>query len=145
MKERSYFLNIALALLLSVALLAELLLRYFAPAVVLPELNIPNMVALSLIALLLQFYLAPKGSDCYVCIVIFSALSFGLLPVASGYYALAQCWKPAVVGAAVFTACTWIFRSMTDRMSTGPAAKAAPIISAFGLYLASQAFQGMIL
>jgi hypothetical protein len=75
MKEKRFFLNIALAVLLTVALLAELLLRTFAPAVVLPELNIPNMVALSLVALLLEFYMAPKGSDCYVCVVIFSALS----------------------------------------------------------------------
>ncbi|MBR4308296.1 MAG: hypothetical protein IKT58_01740 [Oscillospiraceae bacterium] len=145
MKETRYFLNIALAAVLSVALLGELLLRYFAPAVVLPELNIPNMVALSMLALLLEFYMAPKGKDCYMCIVIFSALSFGFLPVASGYCALARCWKFAAVGAVVFTACTWVFRSMTDRLSTGPVAKAAPIISAFGIYLASQGFQGMIL
>ena len=145
MKEKRFFLNIALAVLLTVALLAELLLRYFAPAVVLPELNIPNMVALSLAALLLEFYMAPKGSDCYVCVVIFSALSFGLLPYAAGYVAPAQVWKVALVGGVLFTLLTWLYDSIMDRITTGPKAVLAPVISAFGLYLAFQAFAGIIL
>jgi hypothetical protein len=45
----------------------------------------------------------------------------------------------------VFTLVTWLFSSMTDRLSTGPAAKAAPVFSALGLYLASQVLMGMIL
>ena len=56
-----------------------------------------------------------------------------------------EAFKLAFVGAAVFTAVTWIFTSMTDRLSSGPAAKAAPIFSAVGIFLASQALMGMIL
>jgi hypothetical protein len=32
---------------------------------------------------------------------------------------------------------------MEDRLSTGPAAKLAPILSALGLYLAAQCFMGI--
>jgi len=40
---------------------------------------------------------------------------------------------------------TWLFSSIQDRLSTGPAAKAAPVVSAFGLYLAIQGLMGMFL
>lgn len=145
MKDRSYFLNTALALVLALAMAAVVLFRTFAPAVILPELNIPNMVLLSLIALLAEYYVAPGTKGCYVCITLFAALSFGLLPAAAGYVPFAECWKTAVIGGITFALTTWVFRSMADRLSTGPNAKAAPIITAFGLYLATQAFTGILL
>ena len=48
-----------------------------------------------------------------------------------------------IKGAVVFTATTWLFSSMQERISTGPQAKFAPVMSAVGLYLASQCFMGM--
>ena len=53
--------------------------------------------------------------------------------------------KLTISGGAIFTIMTWLFSSVQDRLSTGPAAKAAPVVSAFGLYLAIQALMGMIL
>ena len=49
----------------------------------------------------------------------------------------------AILGAVVFTAVTWLFSSMMDRLSSGPAAKLAPVMSALGLYLAAQCFMGI--
>ena len=145
MKDKRYVLNTALAVVLGVALAVCILLKVYIPALVLPALNIPNMVLLSLIALVLDHYLAKGAKRCYVCVAVFSALSFGILPYTAGFTALAEIWKPALVGAAVFTVVTFLFTSIQDRISTGPRAKAAPILSAFGLYLASQAFAGIIL
>ena len=51
--------------------------------------------------------------------------------------------KLGALGGVVFTVTTWLFTSITDRISTGPEAKAAPVMSAFGLYLAAQALMGM--
>ena len=51
----------------------------------------------------------------------------------------------AVAGGVIFTVTTWLFSSVQDRLSSGPAAKAAPIMSAFGIYLAVQGLMGMIL
>jgi len=49
------------------------------------------------------------------------------------------------VGGVVFTVTAWLFTSIQDRLSSGPACKAAPVVSAFGLYLAAQAFTGILL
>ena len=93
----------------------------------------------------LDHYLAKGAGRCYVCVAVFSALTFGVLPWLAGFVSLAGMWKPAVVGAVVFTALTFLFTSIQDRISTGPVAKAAPVLSAFGLYLAMQCFAGIIL
>ena len=52
---------------------------------------------------------------------------------------------PGISGGVLFTAINWVFTSMVDRISSGPAAKAAPVVSAAGLYLAIQCLMGMIL
>ncbi len=145
MKDKNYFLSMILAIVMAVAMVAVVLLRTFAPAVVLPEMNIPNMAGLSLVVLLLEHYLAPNSRRCYVCVGIFSLLTFGILPYAAGFIALAQVWKVALVGGVLFTGLTWIFDSIMDRLSTGPKAVLAPVISAFGLYLAFQVFAGILL
>lgn len=145
MKEKSYVLNTALAAVLSTALLICLILKICIPGVILPPLNIPNMAVLSLIALLLEHYLAKGRQRFYPLMAGFSALTFGLLPVAAGVVALSEVWRLALVGAALFCAITFLFTAIQERLSTTPKAKAAPILSAIGLYLASQCFVGMIL
>jgi len=144
MKDKKYVLNTAFAIVLGVALLICVLVRTFVPAAILPELDIPNMVLLSLIALLADHYLAQGAARCYICIPVLSVLTFGLLPYAAGFVALGDAWKTALVGGLVFTVTTWLFTSIQDRLSTGPNAKVAPVLSALGLYLAAQCFAGMI-
>ncbi len=145
MKEKNYFLSMILAVVMAVALIAVVLVDTFAPAVVLPAMNIPNMAGICLIALLLEHYVAPNSRRCYFCVAGFALLTFGLLPYAAGLMPFAQVWKVAVVGCVLFSLLTWIFDSIMDRLSTGPKAKLAPIISAFGLYLAFQIFAGILL
>lgn len=145
MKENKFFLNTALAAVVTLALLVCVILRTLSPLFVLPPLNIPNMVLLSLAALVLDHYIAPKAKRCYICIPVFSFVTFGLLPWAAAFVTVPEALKLAAVGCVVFTLVTWLYSSMLDRISTGPAAKAAPVISAFGLYLAFQCFAGIIL
>lgn len=145
MKNRTYVLNTALAAVVTVALAICVLLRTFCPWVIIPELNIPNMALLSLIALIADYYLARGAKRCYICTPIFSALIFGVLPYAAGFAAGWAVLKVALVGGAVFTLLTFLFSSVQERLSSGPAAKAAPLLSAFGLYLAFQVFTGIIL
>ena len=144
MKENKYFLNTALALVLGLALTAAVLVRTFAPAVIIPELNGVNMVLLSLIALVLDHYAAPNAKRCWVCIALLSALTFGLLPFAACFVGAADAAMLALKGGAVFTVTAWLFTSIQDRLSSGPAAKAAPLFSALGLYLAAQCLMGII-
>lgn len=145
MKDKTYILNTVLTIVLGAAALTAALVRAFAPIVIIPALNVPNMVLVSLAALLLDHYLAPNAKRCYICIPVLGALSFGLIPWAAAFVSGMEAVKLAVVGGVVFTATTWLYSSIQDRLSTGPAAKAAPFMSALGLWLAAQAMVGIIL
>ena len=143
MKNKTYILNTLLAAVLGLALLTAQLVRAFAPLVIVPSLDVPNLVLLSLIVLVLDHYVASGADRCYICIPVFSALTFGLLPWAAGFVTAAAALKLALLGGVVFTAVTWLYSSIQNRLSSGPAAKAAPVLSALGLYLACQALMGM--
>lgn len=145
MKNKTYTLNTLLAAVLSIALLICILVRALAPRMILPQLDIPNMVLISLVALVLDHYMAPGAKRCYICIPVFAAVTFGLLPFAACFVGIFEALKLALAGGIVFTLVTLLYSTIQDRLSSGPAAKAAPILSALGLYLAFQAFAGMIL
>ncbi len=144
MEKKAYTLNTLLAVVLGVILLAFRVTVTFAPRFILPVfLEIPNLAAVSLLALVLDCYLAPNAKRCWICIPVFAAITFGLLPFAACFVNGLDALKLAGLGCVVFTAMTWLFTSMTDRISTGPAAKLAPIASALGLYLAVQCCMGL--
>lgn len=145
MKNKTYTLNTLLALVLGTALLVCIFVRTFAPRMILPQLDVPNMVLISLAALVADHYLAPGAKRCYICIPVFSALTFGLLPFAACFAGAMDAVKLALFGGIIFTVMTWLYSSVQDRLSSGPAAKAAPVVSALGLYLAVQCFAGMFL
>ncbi len=145
MKDKKYFLNTALAAVVCLAMAAVVLIRSFWPGVVIPVLNIPNMVLLSLVALLADHYFAQDARRCYGCVAGFSVVTFGLLPLAAGFGPVMDCLVLGLVGGVVFTVTTLLFTTIQDRLSSGPAAKAAPIMSAVGLYLGAQCFTGIIL
>ena len=140
MKNKTYVLNTFLAVVLGVYLVVCVLVRTFAPNIILPKANIPNLVLLSLVALVLDHYVAPDAKRCYICIPVFAALSFGLLPLAAGLVTAASALGLAVTGCVIFTLCTFVYSSIQDRLSSGPAARLAPVMSALGIWLAVQAF-----
>ena len=145
MKNNSFLLNTLLAGILGLALLICVLVRTFLPGAVLPVLNIPAMTGLCLTALVAEFYLAPGAKRCYPAIFLLSGFSFGLLPLAAGFAGTGECWLLALIGAIVCTAVTWLYTSMVSRIASGNRAKAAPVLSALGLYLAVQCFTGIFL
>lgn len=145
MKNKTYMLNTFLTAIFAVYLLICIIVRAFAPQIILPKANIPNLVLISLAALVLDHYLIHDAKRCYFCIPVFSAVSFGLLPYAAAFTTPTESLKLAVVGAAVFTMTTWLFTTIQERLSSGPAAKASAFFSAVSLYMASQCFIGMIL
>ncbi len=140
---KKYMLNTFLAVVFTLALLAMVIARFICPVLVFPGFGIPNLVLISLIALLLDHYLVKDASRCYICIPVFAFLTFGLLPFAAGFLDGADILLMGLKGGITFTAVTWLFSSMMDRLSTGPEAKLAPVMSAMGLYLASQCFMGI--
>ncbi len=140
---KKYLLNTFLAVVATVALLAIVIARAVCPILVLPGFDVPNLVLISLVALLLDYYIVKSAPRCYICIPVFAFLTFALLPLAAGFIQPFQVLSLGIKGCVTFTATTWLFSSMADRISTGPSAKLAPVMSAIGLYLASQCFMGM--
>lgn len=140
MKNKTDTLNTVLTAVVAAVLAAMVLIRTFAPQIILPVFDIPTLTAISLAALVLDHYLAPGAKRCWVCIPVFAALAFGILPLAAGMVVAANALGLALTGAVVFTLCAFVFTSILDRLSSGPAAKLAPIVSALGLWLAVQAF-----
>ena len=143
MKNKTYTLNTVLTAVLAAVLAVMVVLRAVSPQLILMQFDIVSITGISLIALVLDHYLAKGAKRCYICIPVFAALSFGILPFAAGMVALKYVLGLAASGAAIFTLCTFAFTSIQDRLSSGPAAKAAPIMSAFGIWLAVQAFAGI--
>ena len=145
MKAKNCFLNTVLAVVLCAVLLICVIVRTLIPAVILPELNLPNTILLSLIALLVDHYAGKSAKRCYVSIALLAAVTFGLLPWASGMFSVAEAVRLAVFGGIAFTVTTLLFTSMQDRLTSGPAAKAAPIVSALCMYCAAQCLTGILL
>lgn len=140
---KKYILNTFLAGVSTLALLVMVIARAVCPVLVFPGFGIPNLVLISLVALLLDHYIVKDAKRCYICIPVFAFVTFGLLPLVAGFIQPFQILGLGIRGAVTFTVTTWLFTSMMDRISTGPSAKLAPVMSAMGLYLASQIFMGM--
>lgn len=143
MKNKTYTLNTVLTAVLAAVLAVMVVLRAVSPQLILMQFDIVSITGISLIALVLDHYLAKGAKRCYICIPVFAALSFGILPFAAGMVALKYVLGLAASGAVIFTLCTFAFTSIQDRLSSGPAARLAPIMSAFGIWLAVQAFAGI--
>ena len=143
MKNTKYTLNTLLAAVFGTELLALVLLRAFAPNVILPVFDLPHLVTVSLATLVLDHHLAPAAKRCWICIPVLSAVTFALLPMAAKLVAAAAVPGLTLTGCIVFTAVSWVFTSVQDRLSTGPAAKLAPAMSAVGIWLAAQALAGI--
>ena len=145
MKEKTYMLNTFLAAVLGIYLVAAVVIRTFFPAIILPKATVPNIVLISLIALVLDHYLVKDAPRCYICIPVFSAVTFGLLPYAAAFVTGMEALTLAAAGCLVFTVTTWLFTAIQDRLSSGPAAKASGFFSAVSLYMAAQCFMGILL
>lgn len=145
MKKMKTFRSVLLAAVLLGVLAVQLLVKTFYPTVISPALNIPNMVLLSLVALLLEGWLCPGAENSWICTPVFAVLSFGLLPLAAGVADLQDFWKIGLVGGVVFTLTALAMDSVRDRLSSGPQAKGALVATALGVYLASQCFAGILL
>ncbi len=142
--KKTYTLNRILAAVLGLGVLICALLRVFLPRLILPRMDLPNMVLVSLISLVLEHYIAPATGRSWIFGGLGAAVCFGLFPYAASFSTLLEALKLALLGGLVFTACVWLFDTMADRLSTGPAAKAAPIISSLCLYLAVQCLMGLV-
>ena len=144
MKDKTFFLNTALAVVTGLVLLIAVFVRAFAPVAMIRRPDLPELVLVSLAALVLDHYLGKGAKRQYPWIFVLSVVTFGLLPLAAGFTAGLEAVKYAAAGGVVFTLTTFVYTSMQERVKSGAAFKAAPVVSALGLYLAAQCVAGMI-
>ena len=111
MKNKTYTLSTVLTAVLAAVLAAMVLIRTLAPQIILPIFDIPTLTAISLVALVLDHYLAHGAKRCYICIPVFSTITFGVLPFAACFVGAGEALMLAVLGAVVFTAITLIPQS----------------------------------
>lgn len=145
MKNNKYLLPVILVAVLFVALLAGMIIQIIQPAAILPVLNIPNMVLLSVVALLVEHFLAKGNPRCYVCILVFGVAAFAVLPLMAGFTCIHEFWKYGLVGGVTFAITTFLFSSAIQRLQTGPKAPAAAVLTGLGIYLAAQCFAGILI
>ncbi len=145
MKDTTFRLSSILTIVLGIVLLAGIFVRVFAPIVMLPNLDIPNIVLVSLLALLVDHYVSKDHTRHYVWIFVLAVLTFALLPWVAGFVNGVVVFKTAVVGGVVFTAVAWMFSSVQERIQSGKSTKMTLLVCAMGIYFAAQCFAGMIL
>lgn len=145
MRKNECMLSVTLSTVVGIIMLGSMLLKTFQPAVVLPCLNIPNIIIASVIALVIRQYLQPECSYNWMAAGALAGLIFGLLPFIAGVAEVERVWKLVLAGGLFFTATERIFHSAMDRMCSGPAGKLAPLSVGLVLILAGQIFAGVFL
>ena len=143
MEKKSFVLNILLAVVLGAGLLVGIIWSAMVPNVVLADLEIPAIAALVLIALVIEYLFKGTQKRAWAVQILLAAITFAVIPFAAGYagagIGLILC------GTAMFTALTFIFDSVAERVNVTCDCKCAMIPTAFVMYLACQCLMGMIL
>lgn len=141
MKKNTMLVNILLAVVVLAGLMIGMVWKTFVPNVVLPKLDVIAMVGLTLITLVLDYYLAGKSKRAWGIQIFLAAVTFGGLSMAAGISEAGI--KTFIMGAVVFGILTFVFDSMVRRMEITTDKKNAVIPTAIVLYLACQCFMGM--
>lgn len=149
MKAVTFKLNTVLAGVVGAACLLAVLLRTFAPITAwLPNIDIPCLAAVSILALVIDGYIDGKKipARCWALTALLSALTFWLLPWASGLVSdAAAAVRMGVIGGALFTVLTFAYTSIRERLNSGNSNILSPLCAGLVLYLASQCLMGILL
>lgn len=143
MEKKNSVLNVLLAGILFILLLAAAVLKALRPDLLLPKLNIPAMLGILLTALCLEQYFFVGRKRCCLWDTLLAAVSFGVLPWAAGMTEAGMIWKYAVIGGGVSFVTVFLFDSITQRIRSGAAGRASLALTAFMLFLAGQCFAGV--
>lgn len=141
MKKDTMLVNTLLPVVLGIGLLVGMIWRTCMPFVVLPAFDIISIVGITLIALVLEYYIAGKVKRNWGLQILMAAVTFGGLGMVAGTPGVGI--NTFLVGAVAFAVLTFIFDSMILRLEVTTDKKCAVIPTAFVLYLACQCFMGM--
>lgn len=142
MKKETIRLNAIFAVVLGAALLTGMVWRALVPNVVLMKLDLPAIVALSLLSLLIEYFLAGAQKRDWLTVAELAILTWIPLCQAAGYGSDRILWK--LFGTVTFLVVTWLFDLAVSRLEATVECKGAVIPAAILLYLASQGFAGFL-
>lgn len=144
--KNTYRLNTFLAVVTGLVFLWYLVMDAFSPAAILPPLDVMLVSAISLVALVLEQYSGARvETRNWFAVLLLSGLTFALLPLAAGLLTGQDLIRFALVSCLAFMVLTFLFTAICERLASGTAGKAAPLLSAGVLFLAVQACSGLFL
>ena len=144
--KNTYRLNTFLAVVAGLVFLGYLAEHAFAPAAILPPLDLMLVSGISLVALIIEHYSGkPVEGRCWPVTALLSALTFVLLPLAAGLMSGQELLRFALVSWAAFMVLTFLFTAICERLASGPAGRLAPLLSAGVLFLAVQGCSSLFL
>ena len=137
--KNTYRLNTFLAVVAGLVFLGYLAVQAYAPAAILPPLDLMLVSGLSLIALVLEHYSGERVERRnWLVVLLLSGVTFALLPLAAGLMADQDLICFSLVSGIAFLVLTFLFTSICERLASGAAGKAAPLLTAGILFLAVQ-------
>lgn len=145
MKARPYLVNMLLAAVVLAWAMASLLTRTFAPGVILPRLDTPAAVLLSLVALCAAELIAPGSPRAEEGLLqaLLGGLTLFLLPLCAGILPERALWKIWLADTTLFAATAALYRPLCPQRGE-PRRAVACLTNAFVLFLAAQALQGTL-
>ncbi len=138
MKKPYDHLGIILAAVTGGALLVSMILRTFLPRIILPHPDLSAVSVLILASLLIEHYFLRDRQRDYRWLPLYGVLIFGLFPMASTLVSPLDSLLLAIDGAAMLIVLSFLFDMLVARLSDSPASRLAPVVGAFGLFLAVQ-------
>lgn len=144
MKKNLYFINILHTGVVALFCLAGIFIRTFSVNTVLPRITITFMVMITLIPMVLEYYMVSERDRDPFISMVFGGLAFTILPACSSLTTGIPLWKLMVAGTVVFGVTDLLYRSIGERISSGSYSRLAPAANAVMLYLASQCLQGLL-
>ncbi|WP_297241955.1 hypothetical protein [uncultured Flavonifractor sp.] len=144
--KNAYRLNTFLAAVTGLVFLGYLLIQTYAPAAILPPVDLMLVSGLSLLALVLESYSGPRVERrVWPVVALLGGVTFALLPLAAGLVALQELLRFTVVSCVAFLVLTFLFTAICERLASGPAGRLAPLLSAGVLFLAVQGCSSLFL
>lgn len=144
--KNTYRLNTFLAVVTGLVFLAYLVVQTYAPAAILPPVDLMLVSGITLLALVLEHYSGVRVERRnWPVVLLLSTVTFALLPLAAGLLTSQALLRFALVGCVTFAVLTFLFTAICERLASGPAGKVAPVLSAGILFLAVQGCSSLFL
>ena len=120
-----------------------LLVRTFAPAVILPKWDISVLMLLTLVPLVIARYLKPDAKFPWVVTILLGGAAFTVLPLCAGLLYGMPVWRMFLIGTAVFGGTAYLYSCTAKCAAKGKLRWISPVVNALLLFLAGQCLQGM--